>query len=318
MFRLLATFEQGALEFPVPEPGGEARLGSDPANDLFLPVAGVSHVHALIRRCPGGVEIVDLGSKNKLDVEGQQQERAVLTPGLGLQIGRAWLELLEVSAVDAPDPADPMDRVERASAPPAANRATTELQSLRPLPEASAEEAIRLVLYLDRMGAGPPGERPALLARLRAALGAGTLASLEVGRRGRVVLRESVGEPLSDPDLAHLSQLLHHEPGAWSPLEARLRRSGRFLIAGRDRWYLSARFADPTPARVRWRKDFMRLLPDRLFPPIRDLDLLKVEEIERAVAVTGSKRLAARLLGISRQTVINLLAARRTPPVKSK
>src|SRR5262249_17994138 len=83
MYRLVATY---AEQSPASEvPAEEACLGSAGDNDLVLRVRGVSRRHALIRRYPGGVEVIDLDSKNGLLVEGRRVERTILTPGLRVQ-----------------------------------------------------------------------------------------------------------------------------------------------------------------------------------------------------------------------------------------
>src|SRR4030095_13001183 len=99
MYRLPATYGYEEKVFPVPV--GEAQLGSASENDIVLRATGVSHRHALVRRRPEGVEVVDLESKNGLFVERQRVKRAVLSPGLRLQIGIAWLEVEEVSSAEA-------------------------------------------------------------------------------------------------------------------------------------------------------------------------------------------------------------------------
>ena len=89
MLRLFATHDSEEWTFEIPE--SEGRLGSAPENEIVLRVPGISRRHALVRRCPGGVELVDLGSKNGLFVEGRRVRHAFLTPGLRVQIGAAWL-----------------------------------------------------------------------------------------------------------------------------------------------------------------------------------------------------------------------------------
>src|SRR5690242_3485604 len=96
MLRLLVCHGTEELTFPVPE--SEATLGRDPENAIALPFAGVSRRHAIVRRIPGGVEIVDQSVKNNLFAGGEKVRRAILTPGLRVQIGTAWLEVEEVSS----------------------------------------------------------------------------------------------------------------------------------------------------------------------------------------------------------------------------
>src|ERR671918_3004607 len=100
MLRLLAIHGKEEQVFAVPE--GEATLGSAPGSNIPLRIHGVSRRHALVRRAPGGVEVVNLKSKNGVLVEGRKVNRAVLTPGLRVQIGSAWLALEEVPSSEEP------------------------------------------------------------------------------------------------------------------------------------------------------------------------------------------------------------------------
>jgi hypothetical protein len=70
--------------FAIPE--GEARLGSTPENDMALCAPGVSRHHALVRPVPGGVEIMDLGSKNGL----LSKESGSRVPSCGT-VRRPWI-----------------------------------------------------------------------------------------------------------------------------------------------------------------------------------------------------------------------------------
>src|SRR6185312_2088661 len=96
MLRLVITHGNEERVFAVPE--GEAKLGSAQEMDLVVRASGVSRRHALVRQVPGGIEVVDLGSKNGLVVEGQRVLSVVLAPGQWLQIGTAWLGIEEISS----------------------------------------------------------------------------------------------------------------------------------------------------------------------------------------------------------------------------
>src|ERR1700751_460031 len=95
LLRVVAKYGNEISTFHLPE--GDAYLGSAPQNDLVVPARGFSPRPALFPRCPGGIELVDLGSKNGIYVEARRVSRAVLTPGLRVQLGGAWLELEELS-----------------------------------------------------------------------------------------------------------------------------------------------------------------------------------------------------------------------------
>src|SRR5947209_8451846 len=207
MYRLVAIYGEQSPAFEVPDK--EACLGSATENDLVLRVRGISRRHALIRRYPGGVEVIDLGSKNGLLVEGRRVQSTILTPGLRVQIGEAWLEFQEISTPESAH---------------TAGGGTAHLRELALSPETATEapgaenkfsphaEALRLAYHLDRTGAGTPGQRDDLLARLQGALGATMLLRCERRRREKTLaLRESSGASLS-PEEASRLHLLVAEP----------------------------------------------------------------------------------------------------------
>jgi hypothetical protein len=69
-------------------------IGRGPGNDLVLVSFAVSREHARIISGPEGFVIEDLGSRNRLVVDGATVDRAVLEPGLAVRIGdiELWLE----------------------------------------------------------------------------------------------------------------------------------------------------------------------------------------------------------------------------------
>jgi len=302
MYRLFAIHKEQSLAFEVPDE--EGLLGSAAGNDLVLQVRGISKRHALIRRYPGGVEIVDLASKNGLLVEGQKVERTILTPGLRVQIGEAWLELQEISTPDSSCPAG-TSQPRQLTAPSKTSRASAHEARSSAHPYI---DALQLAFHMDLMGTGTPGQRDELLARLRGALGATLLLSCERQRREKILtVREMSGESWSDEETTRLNVLIE-ESRVWSRDEVRLKRFGIVLLAGRGDLFLVARFADESGAREEWRKICLRLLAERLLgksPAIQDA---KVAALRRTLALTGgNKSETARLLRISRQTVYNFL-----------
>src|SRR6266545_971272 len=307
MYRLLATHGYEEQVFPVPE--SEAQLGSASENGIVLRATGVSRRHALVRRRPEGVEVLDLGSKNGLFVEGQRVKHAVLTPGLRLQIGVAWLEVEEVSSLEAV-----LFMLQESSGQPrclpkitTAVRASADPRKLSP-----ADRALALAYHVAEVGVGLPGKRTDLLARIKATLGAETLASFERTRRGILRILESEGG-FSPEETKFLSTLAE---GARSsiPEQTILKRTGRLLLAGREPWFLGASFAEETLAREGWRKDFLRFLAHELFAPVRNRDHLSASEAARVVALArGNKRRTAALLGISPGTLYKLLSRRSSP-----
>jgi hypothetical protein len=307
MYRLLATHGYEEQVFPVPD--GEARLGSASENDIVLCATGVSRRHALVRRRPEGVEVLDLGSKNGLFVEGRRVKRAVLTPGLRVQIGAAWLEIEEVSSSEA---ALFMlqDSSERSACPlsiTALVKAGTDPRSLSP-----ADAALVLAYHIAQVGVGLPGKRTDLIARIRAILGAEAFASFERTRRGKLRILESEGA-FSSEETKLLGSLAE---GARSsiPEQVMLKRAGRLVLAGREPWFLGATYVEEALAREGWRKDFLRFLGHEFLAPVRSLDELNASEAYRVLALArGNKRRAATLLGISPGTLYKLLNRRISP-----
>jgi hypothetical protein len=308
MYRLLATHGYEEQVFPVPE--SEAGLGSAPENAIVLRVTGVSRRHALVRCHPEGVEVLDLGSKNGLFVEGRRVKRAVLTPGLRLQIGAAWLEIEDVSSSQAALELMVQGSLEQVSHPP----------SMTPIVQAGADQrrlspadaALALAYHIAQVGVGLPGRRTDLLARIKATLGAETLASFERTRRGILRILESEGG--LSPEETQLLNSLAKGARSSIPEQTVLKRTGRLLLAGREPWFVGVRFAEEALAREGWRKDFLRFLAHQLFAPVRNLDHLNASEAARVLALArGNKRRTAALLGISPGTLYKLLS-RRSPP----
>lgn len=307
MYRLLATHGYEEQVFPVPD--GEARLGSASENDIVLRVTGVSRRHALVQRQPEGLEVLDLGSKNGLFVEGRRVKRALLTPGLRVQIGIAWLEMEEVSSSEA---ALFMlqDSSERSACPPSITafvKAGTDPRHLSP-----ADAALALAYHIAQAGVGLPGRRTDLLARIKASLGAEGFASFERTRRGVLRILESEGG--FSPEETKLLGSITEGTRSSIPEQVTLKRAGRLLLAGRDPWFLGAGFAEEALAQAGWRKDFLRFLVHEFFAPVRNLDDLNASEAYRVLALArGNKRRAAGLLGISPGTLYKLLNRRSSP-----
>lgn len=86
--------------FPVRS--GELTLGRSSYASIVVNNPLASREHAIIRPAPGGLEVVDLGSKNGTYVNGERLEgsRAV-TPGDRVKIGTDVLEIVQVEARDA-------------------------------------------------------------------------------------------------------------------------------------------------------------------------------------------------------------------------
>lgn len=308
MYRLLARYGYEEQLFPVPD--AEARLGSAPGNDIVLRATGVSRRHALVRRLAEGVEVVDLGSKNGLIVECRRVKRAVLTPGLRLQIGAAWLEVEEVSSSEATLSFLLQDSLgQPQGAPP-----ITALVHARTDPRnpSLADKALALAYHIAEVGVGLPGERADLLARIRGTLNAESFLTFERRHRGNLRIVESEGR-LSGEEAKLLGSLA---AGARSaiPEQIFLKRARNLLLAGREPWFVGAGFREESLAQEGWRKYLLRFLAHEFFIPIRRLDELKASEAYRVLALArGNKRRTAELLDIAPNTLYDLLRLHSKP-----
>lgn len=302
MLRLVVTHGNEEQVFAVPE--GEAKLGSAPEMDLVVRASGVSRRHALVRRVSGGIEVLDLGSKNGLVVEGQRVANAILTPGEWLQIGIAWLGIEEISASEE-SLALMIHSPSRRTAPP--SPATLSLGSPEDLASRGpADIALALAYRIVETGAGLPGARADLLTEIKDTIGAEVFASFERTRRGKLLLWETTGDFLpKDTDLLTSLAVDAHASG---PERVVLARQGRLLLAGRGEWFLGTKFREESLAREGWRKDLLRFLIHQLFLPVRSLDDVNSSEASRVLALAkGNKKKAALLLGVSRGTLYKLL-----------
>lgn len=308
MLRLLVIYGHSEQAFAIPQ--GEAHLGSAPENDIVVRVPGVSRRHALVRRCPGGIEITDLGSKNGLLVGGQRVPRTILTPGLRLQIGAAWFTVEEISTTGEVLAGLLQDSSEK-KAYPSPGTATPE--PIEDVERVTPDKAVLALAYhITQVGAGLPGTRADLLARIKATLQAEAFASFERISRGRLRILENVGE-FSSEDTRLLASVAE-DLGSPQHEQVVLKRIGSLLLTGRDAWFLGVRFTEEDVAREGWRKDFLRFLAHKFFLPVRSLDEVDAEEASRVLAlVRGNKKRTATLLDISRGTLYKLLTDRSTP-----
>jgi hypothetical protein len=305
MLRLLVTCGREEHVFAVSD--GEARLGSAAENDIVLRVRGVSRRHAAIRRCARGLEVVDCGSKNGLLVEGQRVKYVVLTPGVRVQVGAAWLEVEEVSSAE--EALALLSHSESGHLESLPSTTKTSKPEKDPRKLSPADAALILAHHIAQRGVGVLGQRTDLLARVKATLGAEFFLAFERSAGGGLHVLECDGE-LAAQEKRCLVQLA----GKGRPADRQqvvLRRAGQLLLAGRDCWFLAAKFAEESRAKEGWRKDLLRFLAHRFFVPVRSLEELEALEAERVrLLVRGNKRRTAELLDISPGKLYKLLDRR--------
>ncbi|MEM1205129.1 MAG: sigma 54-interacting transcriptional regulator [Acidobacteriota bacterium] len=87
--------EVGGVEQLFTLKPGDNQLGALDTNEVTVPLAGVSRVHARLRLGDGGLDVVDLESKNGTFVNGQRIERATVEVGSDLRFGPVALRFEE-------------------------------------------------------------------------------------------------------------------------------------------------------------------------------------------------------------------------------
>jgi hypothetical protein len=231
-------------------------------------------------------------------------------PGLTLQIGAAWLSIEEVSASEEALSLLLRTSPTRAVGSPPTTSTAEDGGSLKS--HSPADVALSLAYHIAEVGVGRPGEREELLARITATLGAEAFGTFEKTRRGGLRTWEYAGE-FSTEDTRRLA-LLARNAQTSAREEVVLKRAECLLLAGREAWFLGARFVNESLAREGWRKDFLRFLASQFFVPVRSLDDLNSFEASRVLGLArGNKKRAAELLGVSRTTFYSLLTRSRTP-----
>lgn len=303
MLRLLVTHGEEEMVFALPRK--KARLGRATGNDIVLRVPGVSRKHAFLQPCPTGIQVVDRDSKNGLFVEGERVRRTILTPGLRLQIGEAWIELEESFSTE--ESLAPLLQSPSKLAAPLVPTLTVEPSSDPKESLSPRDASLALAFHIAQAGVGLPGERPDLLARIRASLEAEAFSMFEERQPGRLHVLESAGEL---PPQRKILSLLAGSGRPSFPGQVFLKRSGCLLLAGRNTWFLLARFAEESLTREKWRKELLWFLAHRFLLPVRPLREVDTSEARRVHALAGTRTRTAELLSIARGTLNKLIPPR--------
>jgi DNA-binding NtrC family response regulator len=257
---LVVRGEDEVLRFPVP--AVEARLGSDPSNDLVVSIVGVSRFHA--RLVPDSIapRLFDLDSKNGLVVNGKRYREVALLPGLVVQAGAARLSLEDGATSDFDLALEFRVTPAAARRPPENSAPITDTVTSSP----AAREALGLLRALDRFGkeegARPPTEE--LVDRLRRVLGARTVAILRDGPSGRDVVMVS-GEAPDDRVLSALP-----EPGVATGALRFLElggANGAFLPSSSPGALAALVLLPPAADFAPWQREFLGFSLDHLTDP---------------------------------------------------
>ena len=90
----------------APDDGASIAIGTSADNALVLADPAVSRYHLELHRTPGGVQVIDLGSRNGTWVGGVRVERALVAAGTQLKLGDTTLTVDDAGSTVAPPPAD--------------------------------------------------------------------------------------------------------------------------------------------------------------------------------------------------------------------
>ncbi|MFP3939014.1 MAG: FHA domain-containing protein [Thermoanaerobaculia bacterium] len=299
VLRLVAICGGEVRHLPVPEPG-PATLGSAPDTDLVLDCPGVSRRHARVAAVPGGLELVDLQSRNGLIFRGRRVRRVTLRAGETVQLGRAELSLQEVDPGDlelalaiAPEPErDTPRRRGRVAetAPLPVLDLVRELESLTPASHQRARESV--------------------LRRVAEAVGAAGLWSF-APVEGDLFLRDCVGAVPSDEVTARVADgvLGDGAPEDGEPRELAT-PSGRAWVFpppdNRGPVLVASYTADARPQP--WAEDLLAYLAERLRGAESGLTPEEVEIHLPPLVTRASSRRGKTVRGVSRRALELLLA----------
>lgn len=299
MLRIVATCGGEVRHLTLPE-ADSVTLGSSPDSDLFLDYPGISRRHARAAPVPGGLELVDLGSRNGLIFRGRRVPRVTLRPGETVHLGRAGLTVQEVEPGDldlaleiAPEP--------EGSSPPRRRR----FAETAPLP------VLELVHDLDDLTPeSDQRERDRVLRKVAEAVGAARLWTFSPVE-GDLFLRDCVGAVPSAEETARLAAgvLGGDVPEGGAPRELST-PSGRAWVfpppGGRGPVLVAA--YGPQQAPEPWADDLLAYLADRLGQTEAGLTPAEVELHLRPLLVRVASRSGKAVRGVSRRALEHLLA----------
>ena len=250
MLCLVARYEDQVIRWPVPKDG--ARLGSDAGNEIVVPFPGVSRVHASVVPTPGGLKVVDAGSKNGILAGSSRVSEVVLTEGEWVRIGRALLGLEDARTSDVELVAQPRQARTNGTA------ATTHEEQRSD----GAGAVVSLIRQIEAGGTKFSGrKRQMFLESCRGLLGAVAVAMFNVRLDGEVHLISLAGR-LPDDDSVLAAPAQGARKRAWAAMS---RPAGRFttVTAGRSSTWVTAIVDAAPPA---WAEDFVGYVAEKLIP----------------------------------------------------
>lgn len=146
MLRLTTTHEHQVRQADLP--GEATELGAATECGIHLPFPGVSRRHARVEPVPGGVRLIDLGSKNGLRQKGRRFHEVTLQPGDSVHLGRARLTLEEVETSDVLLAGPPRTPARRAASEPDDDTDTVASGGA----DSTPGEALRLLREIETSG----------------------------------------------------------------------------------------------------------------------------------------------------------------------
>jgi Transcriptional regulator containing PAS, AAA-type ATPase, and DNA-binding domains len=272
MLCLVARFKDQVVRFAIPE--SSAKLGSSPDNDITLPFPGVSRIHARVERTSSGIRLVDVGSKNRLIMNGTRVDEVELLVGGVVQIGRA--------AVTIED--GPTSDVELALRIAVSNKRSTDHDTASThIPsrlDRSPAEALKLIREIELHGpASFRKNRQLFLGRARSLVDARAFAMMQLVQNGETEVFASEGRL---PDLDVLEELAASlfPPGNVPQLVSRAMHGETFVVAtlpsARKLRCMVGVFAPESKLRA-WERDFMQYAARKFFEDDADRPV-KVEQ----------------------------------------
>jgi DNA-binding NtrC family response regulator len=262
MLRLTTTHDQEVRQADLPNEPTE--LGAATECGIHLPFPGVSRRHARVEPVPGGVRVVDLGSKNGLRQKGRRLHEVTLQPGDSVHLGRARLTLEQIETSDAVLVGSPRP----AARPKVLSKGDTDTVASGGA-DSTPGEALRLLREIETSGVElGSADGNELLARATRVMGALSLFVFTPSHRG-AALRQVFG---AAPSTEHLHAALELATRAHDEevVSVRIADEASLLICrlgtATEAPILGAVLSSPGSQLKQWRRDLFGYVAHRLRP----------------------------------------------------